>query len=176
MPNTLPPRRRKVAISCDLIISPWGARFGGRFMPCAIGRAGIGIKRGEGDKTSPRGRFRIMEVWYRPDRMHFSGRAIGPDHGWSDDPHDPLYNSQITRSVHRFSHEALRRGDGLYDLMAVLDYNYPQAEPGKGSAIFLHCWRKARFPTAGCVAFDRRDLRWILSNWSQRSRVVIRSV
>jgi L,D-peptidoglycan transpeptidase YkuD (ErfK/YbiS/YcfS/YnhG family) len=29
----------------------------------------------------------------------------------------------------------------LYDAYGVLDYNWPNAEPGKGSAIFIHAWR-----------------------------------
>ena len=47
----------------------------------------------------------------------------------------------------------------------ILDYNWPYAEPGKGSAIFIHAWRRPRFPTEGCIAFDIHDLLWIFSNW-----------
>ena len=44
---------------------------------------------------------------------------------------------------HRFRHEALRRSDPMYDLVAVLDWNRHPAVTGRGSAIFLHVWRRA---------------------------------
>jgi L,D-peptidoglycan transpeptidase YkuD (ErfK/YbiS/YcfS/YnhG family) len=68
----------------------------------------------------------------------------------------------------------MRRGDGLYDLCAVTDHNTDPVVPGAGSAIFVHVWRRPRFPTAGCVAFARADLCWILARWTPRSRLVIR--
>ena len=56
------------------------------------------------------------------------------------------------------SHEVLRRADPLYDIVLVTDWNYPEAAPGRGSAIFLHQWRRPGFPTAGCIAMARGDL------------------
>ncbi len=158
----------------DLLIGRWGARFGGRWFPCATGRGGIGAKRAEGDGITPAGVHRIEAVLARPDRLRWPGaRGIGPRDGWSDDPRDPAYNCPV-QLPRRFGHEVLRRPDGLYDLVAVLDWNRDPVVQGRGSAIFLHVWRKPRFPTAGCVAFRRGDLEWILARWTPRSRVVIR--
>ncbi len=163
----------------DLVITRWGARFRGRSYPCAIGRGGIGQKRGEGDGITPEGIFHIQQVLVRPDRMDFEAGdvttgVIGLGDIWSDDPADPDYNSGLTAFHHPYSHEALRRADALYDTVAVLDYNRAPVVPGAGSAIFLHIWRKPRHPTEGCVAFDRFDLVEILSGWTERSRVIIR--
>jgi L,D-peptidoglycan transpeptidase YkuD (ErfK/YbiS/YcfS/YnhG family) len=158
----------------DLVVGRWGARFRGRALPCAIGRGGIGDKRGEGDGITPAGVHRIEAVLRRADRGPTGGaRAIGPRDGWSDDPRDPGYNAPVRRP-HRFRHEALRRADRLYDAVAVLDWNRHPPVPGRGSAIFLHLWRKPRHPTEGCIAFARRDLDWILARWTPRSRVVVR--
>jgi L,D-peptidoglycan transpeptidase YkuD (ErfK/YbiS/YcfS/YnhG family) len=44
---------------------------------------------------------------------------------------------------------------------------------GRGSAIFLHVWRRPRHPTAGCIAFRRADLAWILARWTPRCRVAV---
>ena len=85
---------------------------------------------------------------------------ILPGDLWSDDGADPMYN-QWVRAPHGFSHEKLRRADPLYDLVLLTDWNYPLAEAGRGSAIFLHRWRRPCYPTAGCVAFAPRDLAWI---------------
>jgi L,D-peptidoglycan transpeptidase YkuD (ErfK/YbiS/YcfS/YnhG family) len=161
-------------VSGDLVVGRWGARFRRRSFPCAVGRGGIGAKRAEGDGITPAGRHRIEAVLHRPDRLrHRGARPIGPRDGWSDDPADPAYNRPVRRP-HRFRHEALRRPDRVYDLVAVLDWNRNPAVPGRGSAIFLHVWKAPRHPTAGCIAFRARDLAWILARWTPRCRVVVR--
>jgi L,D-peptidoglycan transpeptidase YkuD (ErfK/YbiS/YcfS/YnhG family) len=161
-------------MSRDLVIGRWGARFRGRTFPCAVGRGGIGAKLVEGDGITPVGRHRIEAVLRRPDRVPpGAGGAIGLRDGWSDDPADPDYNRRVLRP-HRFGHEALRRSDPMYDLVAVTDWNRHPPVRGRGSAIFLHVWRRPRHPTAGCVAFRRQDLLWILARWTPRDRVVVR--
>lgn len=162
----------------DLVVGRWGARFRGRSFPCALGRGGIGEKRREGDGLTPAGRHRIEAVLYRADRGGapagpFRARPIGPRDGWSDDPADPAYNALVHRP-HPFGHERLRRADGLYDLVAILDWNRRPAIPRRGSAIFLHVWRGPRRPTEGCIAFRRADLAWILARFTHRDRVVVR--
>ncbi len=162
----------------DLVIAGARARYRGRSFPCAVGRGGIGQKKGEGDGITPIGRWRIGEVWYRPDRIarpRFNGpvRIIGLRDIWSDDPRDPAYNRAARGREYGFSHERLRRADALYDMIAVLDYNWPEATSGKGSAIFMHVWRKPRHPTEGCIAFSADVLRFIIESWGPASRVVI---
>ena len=161
----------------DLVVGRWGARFGGRWLPCAVGRGGIGAKRREGDGVTPAGRHRIEAVLWRLDRVARplrGARPIRPADGWSDDPADPAYNRPVRRP-HRFGHEALRRADRQYDLVAVLGWNRTPVVPGRGSAVFLHVWRGPRRPTAGCIAFRRADLAFVLRRWTPRSRVVVRS-
>jgi L,D-peptidoglycan transpeptidase YkuD (ErfK/YbiS/YcfS/YnhG family) len=167
----------------DLVVTRWSARFIGRRFPVAVGRGGIGPKAREGDGVTPVGVHRIEALLARPDRPLAAGRhggralpsglAIGPFDGWSDDPADPAYNGPVRRP-HRFSHEALRRADPQYDLVAITDWNRAPAEPGRGSAIFLHVWRRPRHPTAGCIAFRAPDLAWILARWTPRSRILVR--
>lgn len=161
-------------MSHDLIVTEWGARFRGRWFPCAVGRGRIGDKTAEGDGITPVGRHRIEAVLVRPDRMRFRGaRPIGLRDGWSDDPADPAYNRPVRRP-HPHGHETLRRTDPMYDLVAVLDWNRNPVRPGFGSAIFLHVWRAPRRQTAGCIAFQAADLCWILRRWTPHSRVVVR--
>src|SRR5690606_20908552 len=98
---------------------------------------------------------------------------IGPGDLWSDDPRDPDYNHPV-RSPHRWSHERLRRPDPLYDIVFITDWNWPEAVPGKGSAIFVHAWRRPRFPTAGCIAFRPDHLLWIAGRVRIGTRIVVR--
>jgi L,D-peptidoglycan transpeptidase YkuD (ErfK/YbiS/YcfS/YnhG family) len=163
----------------DMVVTRWGARFRGRRIPCAIGRGGVTAAKREGDGASPAGAWRLVFGGYRPDRIAaplspIPLAAVGPADIWSDDATDPDYNHWLTRAGHPFSHERLRRGDRLYDLVLMSDWNWPEAVPGKGSAIFVHLWRRPRFPTAGCIAFSRPDLSWIIARWSPRSRIIVR--
>lgn len=161
------------------MIGRWGARFLGRHMPCAVGRGGIrpAADKREGDGATPAGVWRILEVFARSDRRPLPCTAAAPPLRlvWCDDPGDPAYNLGILAPIPAGHPERMRRGDGLYDLVAVLDHNRPDPVPGQGSAVFLHCWRGPRHPTAGCVAFRPSDLAWVLARWRRGSRVVIRS-
>ena len=154
-------------------------RFMGRVIPCAIGKGGIVTDKREGDGGTPVGAWRMESVHYRADRVTrpktgLPTASIGPCDGWCDDPSETDYNEPI-RLPASCSYERMRRGDTLYDIVVVLDHNRHPPRPGKGSAIFIHCWRAPRFPTAGCLAFTPKDLRWILERWDpRRSRVKIR--
>ena len=159
----------------DLVLTPTGLRIAGLRFPCTIGRGGIITDKREGDGATPRGVHRITGMLYRPDRMarpNAWALPIRPGDLWSDDPADPAYNLKV-RAPHPFSHEHLRRADPLYNALGVLTYNWPDASPGKGSALFLHVWRKPRHRTEGCVAFNEKDLLFIFDNWLPNTRVVI---
>ena len=164
----------------DLVVSRIGAVYRGMIFPCSVGKNGIGQKTGEGDNITPVGIWSIKQVYFRADRLAqpmsiVPTMPIGPSDIWSDDPRDVHYNHKLRKRNHPFGHEHLSRSDPLYDVVAVLDFNWPVAIPGAGSAIFLHHWRKPRHPTAGCVAFSPEILRYILETWTPRSRVVIRA-
>lgn len=160
----------------DLVLTPRGVRFAGRVIPCAIGRGGITADKHEGDGATPAGMHRIMGLFYRPDRMARPvswAEPIRPFDLWSDDASDAAGYNQLHRAPYSGSHERMRRADPLYDLVLLTDWNWPVAEPGRGSAIFLHLWRKAHHPTEGCVAFARSDLMWILDRIEPGTRLVV---
>ena len=52
--------------------------------------------------------------------------------------------SVLDRSITKqmAENERLRRADPLYDLVILTDWNWPSAERGRGSAIFMHRWRR----------------------------------
>ena len=159
----------------DLVLTRQGLRFHGRLLPCSIGKGGISRDKREGDGATPAGVHRIAGMLYRPDRLSPPSawaRPIGPVDLWSDDGRDRGYNS-LVRAPYHFSHEALRRGDPLYDLVLVLDWNLARPIPGKGSAIFIHQWRRPGYPTEGCIAFSRLDLQWIAARIRPGSRVIV---
>jgi L,D-peptidoglycan transpeptidase YkuD (ErfK/YbiS/YcfS/YnhG family) len=128
--------------------------------------------------ATPAGIWRLDLGGFRPDRLLPPSSQIPllpilPTDIWSDDPADPAYNRWLTRRNHAFSHERLRRAGPYYDLVLMSDWNRTPPLPGRGSAIFVHAWRKPRHPTAGCLAFRPGHLAWITAHWTPRSRVVV---
>lgn len=159
----------------DMVLTPRGLRFRGRYYPCSIGKTGVTSDKAEGDGATPRGVHRIVGMLYRPDRIPCPtdwARPIGPGDLWSDDSAAPDYNLMV-RAPYAHSHEALRRADPLYDLVILTNWNWPDATPGAGSAIFMHQWRRPGYPTEGCLAFRRDHLRQIAPNLTLGSRLII---
>ena len=159
----------------DLVVGPTGLRFMNRHVACNIGRGGVTDNKREGDGATPRGQHRIVGMLYRPDRIAKPtdwAVPIGHADLWSDDPNHEDYNLMV-RAPYPHSHEKLRRADPLYDLVLILDWNWPYAVKGRGSAIFIHQWRRPVYPTEGCVALSRRDLHWIAPRINYQSRVYI---
>ncbi len=159
----------------DLVLTPRGLRAFGRTLPCAIGRGGLSGQKREGDGATPRGTHRLVGMLYRPDRMARPADwalPIRPGDLWSDDPKDPDYNMMV-RAPHGLGHERLSRADPLYDLVILTDWNWPYAVPGRGSAIFIHRWRKPGHPTEGCIALAPLDLLWLATRIRHRTRLII---
>ena len=144
-------------------LTPRGLIGAGMRFPCSIGRGGITDKKREGDGATPVGLHHVAMTFYRPDRMKSPAPwaiPIRPRDHWCDESGHPDYNHLVT-SPFAASAEAMRRADSLYDIVVVLDWNWPDAVPGRGSAIFLHRWRRPGTPTEGCIAFAPGHLRWI---------------
>ena len=158
----------------DLVLTPRGLLAFGRRLPCTSGRGGLTGDKREGDGATPRGAHRIAGLLYRADRVARPApwaEPIGLRDLWSDDPDDPCYNGPV-RAPHDHSHERLRRPDPLYDLVLVTDWNRP-AVPGRGSAIFLHRWRRPGAPTEGCIALKPGDLAWLARRIRHGHRLIV---
>ncbi|MGL4494873.1 MAG: L,D-transpeptidase family protein [Beijerinckiaceae bacterium] len=155
----------------------WGKLIAGnRIIPCAIGRTGISAAKREGDGASPRGVFRLIALYHRPDRPRprtgLPLKRIRPDDGWCDAPDHRLYNQPVKRPF-AASHEEMWRDDALYDLVIDIDWNRSPIIKGRGSAIFMHAARPGFSATAGCVALKPRDLRWLIVRLGPRTRISI---
>lgn len=159
----------------DLVLTPRGVRFQGRIYPCSIGKGGICHDKREGDGATPAGTHRIVGMLYRPDRIarpSYWACPIGPGDLWSDASGKPGYNLHV-RAPYPYSHEKLRRADPLYDLVLITDWNWPNATPGQGSAIFIHQWRRPGYPTEGCIAFRRDHLHEIARAIQPGTRLIV---
>jgi L,D-peptidoglycan transpeptidase YkuD (ErfK/YbiS/YcfS/YnhG family) len=126
-----------------------------------LGRGGVRANKFEGDGATPRGRFRLVRLWWRADR-HPRPRTLLPtrritrDVAWCEDTADRLW-----------------REDHLYDFIIEIDHNTRPRVAGRGSAVFVHVARPNRSPTAGCVALRTNDLQRLLAQLGPKTRIAI---
>ncbi len=155
----------------------------GRIIRCAIGRGGIGIKKGEGDGITPIGNWPMRRILYRADKItkpesYLPITTINENDGWCDDPTDINYNQQIklpydNNHTNR-GYEKLWRDDNLYDLIVILGHNDSPIIKGKGSAVFLHIAKDGYLPTEGCVALAIESLLELLKTLTINDSLLVR--
>ena len=144
---------------------------------CALGKAGIGNKKIEGDNITPKGTFKIVKIYYRKDRIKkmpskFKLIKITKKMGWCDDPKSKNYN-QLINLPFQYRYEKLYRTDNIYDLILVLNYNLNPIIKNKGSAIFIHISRKDYKPTRGCVGLTKRNLLELVQSIKKEEKIKI---
>lgn len=148
-------------------------------IPVVLGRSGIRANKYEGDGATPRGRFRLIRLWWRADRhprprTGLPARRITPDLAWCENTTDRRYNRPFRRSANEPG-DRLWRDDHLYDYIVEIDHNTRPRVTGRGSAVFVHLARPNRSPTAGCVALGGGELRRLLAGLGPRTRIDIQS-
>lgn len=152
--------------------------IGGRVLVCALGKGGIRAIKREGDGGTPLARMRLLSVFVRTD--HVANRAarlpvarISDGLGWCEVPADRNYNRAV-KLPYAAAHETMRRGDALYDIVIVLDWNIRPRRRNGGSAIFFHAARPGLTPTEGCIALPGDVLRRLLPKLSARAVLTVR--
>ena len=144
---------------------------------CALGKGGIKQKEREGDFITPKGKFKLIKIYYRSDRIKKINSTlktikIKKNMGWCDDVSSNYYNKQIKISK-KIGHEKLHRKDSLYDIIVVLNYNLNPIIKGKGSAIFLHVAKKNYNKTQGCIALKKNELLHLVSKIKKNTQIRI---
>ena len=144
---------------------------------CALGKAGVGKKKIEGDNITPKGTFSIIKIYYRSDRIKkisskYKLIKIIKTMGWCDDPKSKQYN-QLIRIPNKYKHEKLYRKDNIYDLILVLNYNTRPILKNKGSAIFIHVATKNYKKTAGCIALKKEHLIRLVEKVNKKTKINI---
>ena len=144
---------------------------------CCIGKNGSVIKKKEGDKKTPKGTFKIENVYYRKDRIkkpqtELKCVEITNKMGWCNDIEFPKkYNKLITLNQ-KVKHEKLRRHDYKYNLLIPIKYNFNKPIVGRGSCIFIHLTKDYK-PTAGCIGLKEKDFLIMLKIIKKNSKIKI---
>ena len=144
---------------------------------CCIGMKGSTINKKEGDKKTPRGTFKIENLYYRKDRIKKPDTSlktikIKKSMGWCDDIHYPEKYNKLIKLNKNIRHEKLHRKDHKYDLLIPVKYNFNKPIVGLGSCIFIHLTNNYK-PTAGCIGIKKKDFLIILKIIKKNSKIKI---
>ena len=144
---------------------------------CCIGKKGSTINKREGDKKTPKGTFRIENLYYRKDLVEkpltsLKCIEIKKNMGWCNDVLFPKKYNRIFKIKKRIKHEKLKRKDNKYNLLIPIKYNFKKPIPGKGSCIFIHLTKDYK-PTAGCIALKEKDFLIMLKLINKNTKIKI---
>ncbi|MAZ46681.1 MAG: transpeptidase [Rickettsiales bacterium] len=144
---------------------------------CFVGKNGIGFKKREGDLITPKGRFKLIKIFYKKKELNQINTIIPKveikkNFAWCTDSRNKKYNSLISKP-YGCEYEDLFRKDNLYDIFIILDFNYNSPIKYKGSAIFLHCSESKTKFTEGCIAMSKKDLLKLIPHITSSSNLII---
>jgi len=145
-------------------------------LKCCVGKKGISKNKFEGDFCTPLGKFKLGNLYWRPDRVkkpetNLFCKKIKKNMGWCNDSKSNHYNKEIKTSKN-VRHEKLYRHDNKYDLFILIKYNYYDVKKNKGSAIFIHLTKNYK-STAGCIAVSKKDFLILSKILEKNSQIVI---
>ena len=145
-------------------------------LKCCVGKKGLSKNKVEGDFKTPSGKFKLGNLYWRPDRVKkpetkLFCKKIKKNMGWCDDVNSSYYNREIELNKN-VKHEKLYRIDHKYDLFILIKYNYYKTKKNKGSAIFIHLTKNYK-PTAGCIALKKKDFLILLRLINKKTKIKI---
>ena len=144
---------------------------------CCMGKNGSTINKKEGDKKTPRGIFKLGNLYFRRDRLKKPYTSlkcieIKKDMGWCNDINFPKKYNKLVKIEKKIKHEKLKRKDYKYDLLIPIKYNFKKPINGLGSCIFIHLTKNYK-PTAGCIALIEKDFLIMLKLIKKNSKIKI---
>lgn len=142
------------------------------------GKNGSTSKKTEGDGKTPNGTYQFSLAFglkKNPGSVLNYHKVTAYDY-WVDDSKSKYYNRMVdSRNVKKdwTSAEKLSSRKPFYNYALALNYNW-ECEPGKGSAIYLHCTQsKNDTGSAGCIRIPEKRMRTLIKIVDQTTNIVI---
>ena len=142
---------------------------------CCIGKKGLTSSKKEGDNKTPKGKFKIGNLYFRKDKFkkpdtRLTCLEIKDTMGWCDDVNFPKKYNKLIKIDKKVKHEKLKRKDNKYDLLIPIKYNFKRPVVGLGSCIFIHLTSNYK-GTAGCIALRKKDFLIMLKVIKKNSQI-----
>lgn len=146
--------------------------------PGFIGKEGLGKTR-EGDGKTPVGTFGFNAAFgiAEDPGCAIPYTQVGEEHYWSGDEREGMHYNELV-SIRDLPELDLGVSEHLidctreYQYCLNIDYN-KEGEPGRGSAIFLHCLGARKPYTGGCVAIPQDQMLAVMRQVSPGCVVLI---
>ena len=147
--------------------------------PGFIGKEGLG-KTKEGDGKTPVGTFRFNKAFGIADDpgCAIAYIKVDDDTYWSGD-NDIQYNQMVSIKDYPDlnTDDSEHIVDYQYEYQYCMNISYnEEGTPGKGSAIFLHCFGDRKPRTGGCVAIPEEQMYFVMQHVDPDCVVVIDSM
>ena len=144
---------------------------------CSIGKRGSTSTKKEGDKKTPKGVYKIENLYFRHDRLKKPKTSlkcikIRKIMGWCNDTRFPKKYNKLLKIDKNFKYEKLKRKDDKYDLLIPIKYNFKKPKVPNGSCIFLHLTNDYK-PTEGCIALSKTDFLILLKLINSDTKILI---
>ena len=135
--------------------------------PGFIGKNGLGKER-EGDNKTPVGVFKFdVALGIAPDPdCQIPYVQIDENYYWSGDwnyKYNQLVDIRDYPNLDTANSEHLIEYNPHYTYVLNMGYN-ADCTPGKGSALFLHCFGPIKTWTGGCVAIPAEKMKFVMQN------------
>lgn len=148
-------------------------------VPGIYGRNGGTDDKREGDGKTPYGTYSFTMAF----GIKENPGSILPYHQlkdqdfWIDDPDSVYYNKLVNANETARdwnSGEEMSRQGISYNYGLALNYN-EDCVPGKGSAIFLHCYTETNTSgSAGCIRIPEENMKQLIQTVDANTRIIIR--
>ena len=149
--------------------------------PAFIGAKGLGKER-EGDGKTPVGTFKFNAAFgiAADPGCAIPYRQVDENFYWSGDgrpgmKYNELVDIRELPNLDKNSSEHLIEYNPHYTYCLNIGYN-ATCIPGKGSALFLHCFGPYKPYTGGCVAIPENKMRFVMRNVQPDCVVIINSM
>jgi len=149
--------------------------------PGLIGRAGLG-KVKEGDGKSPVGSFRFNKAFgiARDPGCAIPYTQVDNNTYWSGDErpgmqYDRMVDIRNYPGLDKDNSEHIIEYTEHYQYCLNINYNRFRT-PGKGSALFMHCFGPNKPFTGGCIAVPKDKMRYVMKHVQPDCLIVIDSL
>ena len=147
--------------------------------PGFIGLDGLG-EANINDCYTPVGTFTIDKAFGLADdpgcQMEYT--KVDDTYYWSGDPRPGMHFNELVSTddvpdLDTEESEHIAEFDYAYQYVLNVSYNEERI-PGKGSAIFLHCYRNQRTYTGGCISIPIEAIEYVMQHVDENTRVILR--
>lgn len=152
----------------------WTEEF---YVPGFCGAGGMAADKREGDRRTPVGTYGFIQAFgiLEDPGSILPYKVLDEYDYWVDDSSSEYYNQMVsakTIPITWRSAEHLIKVNPCYNYSIALDYN-SACVPGKGSAIFLHGLHPVKTWTEGCIAIPEENMRTLVQQVDDRTRIVV---